>query len=298
MDQPKMERLLRLMKMLTANNKYTVEELGEKLGMSVRTIYRYIDTFREAGFVVKKNGNYIRLDRKSPYFKDLSQLVHFTDEEAFLLKNAIESIDETNAIKQNLKAKLYSVYDYKVLAECVVKGANARNVNRLIEAIGNKKQVILHNYASAHSGNISDRLVEPFSFTTNYIQLWAYEISSRGNKLFKLSRIEEVQILSAPWENENEHRQGYMDIFRIASFRRMPVKIRLGLRAASLLLEEYPLAEKELVKINETSYLLETEVCSYEGIGRFVLGLLDDIEVLESPDFADFLRRRMSIAKI
>ena len=106
MDQPKIERLLRLMKMLTANNRYTIEDLADKLDMSPRTVYRYIDTFREAGFVVKKSGNYIKLDKQSPYFKDISQLVHFTDEEAHILKSAIESIDENNVIKQNLKSKL------------------------------------------------------------------------------------------------------------------------------------------------------------------------------------------------
>lgn len=304
MDQPKMERLLRLMKMLTANNKYSVEELSDKLDMSVRTIYRYIDTFREAGFVVKKSEGYIKLDRKSPHFKDISQLVHFTDEEAYILNSAIESIDETNLIKQNLKAKLCSVYDYKVLAECVVKGSNARNVNRLIEAIEEKKQVILRNYTSAHSKKVSDRIVEPFSFTTNYIQLWAFEPASapsgNTNRLFKLSRIESVEFLDKNWEYEDLHKKGYMDLFRITGYNQMPVKLRLGIRAASLLLEEFPLAERELQKTvfkGETCWILDTKVCSYEGIGRFVLGLLDDVHILESDDFKKFLRERIAMAR-
>ena len=78
MDQPKLERLLRLMKMLTANTTYTVDDLAERLGMSRRTVYRYIDTFREAGFVIRKSGDRIRLDKESPHFKEISQLVHFT----------------------------------------------------------------------------------------------------------------------------------------------------------------------------------------------------------------------------
>ena len=61
MDQPKLERLLRLMKLLTANTTYNVDQLAERLQMSRRTIYRYIDTFREAGFVIKKAGDCIRL---------------------------------------------------------------------------------------------------------------------------------------------------------------------------------------------------------------------------------------------
>ena len=56
MDQPKIERMLRLMMMLTANTKYTVEELAQKLDTSPRTIFRYIDTFKEAGFMVMKSG--------------------------------------------------------------------------------------------------------------------------------------------------------------------------------------------------------------------------------------------------
>ncbi len=299
MDQPKIERVLRLMMMLTSNNRYTIEELSDKLETSPRTIYRYLDTFKEAGFVVSKRGQYFRLDKKSRYFKDISQLVHFTEEEAYILNSAIESLDPTNAIKQNLKAKLASVYDFKMLAECVVKGENARNVNSIIEAIENKKQIILHNYTSAHSKKVSDRIVEPLSFTTNYIQVWAYEVSSGKNKLFKLSRIGKVEILDKDWEFEQEHKEGLMDLFRINSFEQIPVKLKLGLRAASLLVEEYPLGEKFLYPLPDdpSHFILDTWVCGYEGIGRFVLGLLDDIEIIEGEGLKEFLKERMSLAK-
>ena len=295
MDQPKIERLLRLMKMLTANNRYTIEDLADKLEMSPRTVYRYIDTFREAGFVVKKSGNYIKLDKQSPYFKDISQLVHFTDEEAHILKSAIESIDENNVIKQNLKSKLYSVYDYKILAECVTKGSNAKNVNSIVEAMENRKQIVLKNYKSANSGHISDRVIEPYEFTTNYIQVWGYEVGSGVNKIYKISRIGEVEILDKDWENESQHKTAYMDIFRYSSFNQYPVKLQMGLRAASLLIEEYPLSEKYLNKVSESQYTLDINVCSYEGVGRFVLGLLDDIEVIDSPQFMEFLNSRINM---
>lgn len=306
MDQPKIERMLRLMKLLTANNRYSVDDLGKMLDMSSRTIYRYIDTFREAGFVVKKSNGCIRLDRQSKYFKDISELVHFTDEEAHILKSAIESIDENNIIKQNLKAKLYSVYDYKILAECVTKGSNARNVNNLATAIEEHKQIILKNYKSANSSRISDRLIEPYKFTTNYIQVWGYEVpllpdgspdpdAKGSNKMFKVSRIGDTILLDNEWQYEQEHKWAYTDIFRISSLVQMPVKLKLGLKASSLLVEEFPLAEKELTKISDNQYILQTNVCSYEGVGRFVLGLLDDIEVLESADFIKFLKERVTI---
>ena len=107
MDQSKLERLLRLMKLLTANTTYDIDQLAERLQMSRRTVYRYIDTFREAGFVIKKSGNCIRLDKESPHFRDISQLVHITQEEAVIHKSANENIDDTNMLKQNHKRKHY-----------------------------------------------------------------------------------------------------------------------------------------------------------------------------------------------
>ena len=85
MDQPKVERMLRLMMLLAGSRNYTVNELADKLETSYRSIYRYIDTFKEAGFVVHKSGDCYHIAKESPFFKDISQLVHFTDEEATLL---------------------------------------------------------------------------------------------------------------------------------------------------------------------------------------------------------------------
>ena len=56
MDQPKVERMLRLMQYLTGNVNYTLEEICEKLDMSRRTFFRYLDTFKSAGFAVQRIG--------------------------------------------------------------------------------------------------------------------------------------------------------------------------------------------------------------------------------------------------
>jgi predicted DNA-binding transcriptional regulator YafY len=112
-----------------------------------------------------------------------------------------------------------------------------------------------------------------------------------------LSRIENVEITSSNWKYEPEHCAGYIDIFRISSFNRFPIKIRLGLLSVSLLTEEYPLAEKYLEKINDNEWILETEVCSYEGISRFLLGLLHDIEILETDDLKEVIKEKLQFHK-
>ena len=113
MELHKFERQLRLMMLLTQNRKYTLEELGKRLDMSSRNVYRYIEAFKMAGFIVRKTNGCYSLDKSSPYFKDISTLVHFTEEEAYILKRAIESVDGNTSLKQNLKEKLYKVYDMR-----------------------------------------------------------------------------------------------------------------------------------------------------------------------------------------
>ena len=289
MDQPKIERLLRLMKMLTTNTTYTVDDLAERLSMSRRTIYRYIDTFREAGFVIKKSGDHIRLDKESPHFKDISQLVHFTEEEAVILKRAIESIDDTNLLKQNLKRKLYSVYDNKILADTIVRGSNSDNVHALIEAIEDKQQVKLCSYRSAHGSIARDRIVEPFAFTTNYIQIWCYDTEDNSCKLFKLSRIGSVELLNQKWEHQSQHEKGEIDIFRMNGKQKLPIRLSLGMMARNLLIEEYPLAENHLSATDEGRWILDVTVADYAGIARFVVGLMDDIQIIDSPGLVDYI---------
>lgn len=297
MDQPKIERVLRLMKMMTGANRYSVEELAERLGTSYRSIYRYIDTFKEVGFVVhKEEGAVYRLGKESPYFKDISQLIHFTDEEAHIVNQLIGALDDTNMLKQNLRRKLSSVYNCTSLANSIVKGKNAENVNRIIEAIEERRQVILHDYSSSHTSSKRNRLIEPVAFTTNYVQIWSFDTSDGKMKLFNTARIGEVEILDTEWQNEAEHRSGHIDIFRNMGFEQKRVQLRLGVMSRNLLTEEYPLAERDLHQEDERHWLLDTMVCNYAGVGRFVMGLIDDIEIIDSPELTAYLRSKLEQA--
>lgn len=279
---------------MTGNVNYTVNDLADRLETSYRSIYRYIESFKDAGFVVQKlDGGVYKLSKESPQFKDISQLVHFTDEEAHIVNQLIEGLDDTNMLKQNLRKKLCSVYNCTSMASSVVRGANASNVNRLVEAIESRCQVVLRDYASGHTGNRRDRVVEPFGFTTNYVQVWCYEPESGMNKLFKTSRIGSVELTDSEWQYADKHREGYIDIFRMTGFEQQGVKLRLGMLSRNLLIEEYPLSERDITQEGEGRWLLDTKVCNYLGIGRFVMGLMDDIEIVDSPEFEEYIRRHI-----
>jgi predicted DNA-binding transcriptional regulator YafY len=285
------------MKLMTGNVNYTVNDLAERIGTTYRSVYRYIDTFKDAGFVVQNlGGGVYKLGKESRHFKDISQLVHFTDEEAHIVNQLIEALDDTNMLKQNLRRKLTSIYDCTSMAQSIVRGRNAQNVNALLEAMTQRRQVVLRDYASSNTGVVRDRVVEPFGFTTNYVQVWCYEVDSGLNKIFKTSRIGSVDILDDTWQHAESHEEGYIDIFRMTGFEQHRVCIRLGMMAHNLLLEEYPLAERDIIQQGD-SWLLDTKVCNYRGVGRFVLGLIDDVEVLENEEFKEYLRTKLQEAK-
>ena len=299
MDQPKIERVLRLMKLMAGGINYTVEELADKLQTSPRSIYRYIETFKDAGFVVQKlEGGVYKLGKESRYFKEISQLIHFTDEEAHIVNQLIESLDNTNMLKQNLRRKLSSIYNCTSLADSVVKGKNATNVNALIEAINEHRQVVLQRYASSHTGVVRDRRVEPFGFTTNYVQVWCYDTEDSKTKLFNIARIGSVEVLEREWENEAHHEEVYLDVFRTSGNRLTAVTLDLGLLSRNLLIEEYPLAERDLTPLGDGRWQLKTEVCNYAGVGRFVMGLLDDIRIIDSPDFQAYIEKKIEEGRL
>ena len=194
MDQPKIERVLRLMRLMSGVRHYTIEELAEALDTSSRSIYRYIDTFKEVGYVVTKENGVPRLLSMDKY-EDIAELVHFTEEEAYVVDRLLDALDNGNVLKQSLKRKLAAVANSAAVVDCVVNGRVAENVHAVIGAIENKRQVKLMGYASSHSGAVRDRWVEPFEFTTDYNQIWCYDLEDGRNKLFKTSRIGAVVVM-------------------------------------------------------------------------------------------------------
>ena len=164
-DQPKLHKLLEMLLFLSSGLRYRKEEIAERFDISIRTVYRYVNTLKEAGFILPntKRG-YYSIDKNSPYFREISELLHFSREEALILQKAIHSIDNENLLKQNLINKLYALYDFDRVADTIVKKEYSANIHQLMVAIRNKNQVILKEYLSANSNESRDRLVEPFFY--------------------------------------------------------------------------------------------------------------------------------------
>lgn len=277
------------MVLLTQNANLTVEEISNRLQLSRRSIYRYIDAFKQMGFIVRKRGTRYSIDHESPFFKTITERIHFSDDEAITINRVLNSVMDNSAEVRHLREKLSALYDFNVLARHGVDDQIARNLSTIYKAIQEERVVVLRDYTSANSNEVRNRIVEPYLFLAENSEVRCYEIASGENKTFKLQRAKSVDLLDILWANKEKHAPFYMDLFHFTGEERMPVKLLLGNLATSILLEEYPASEQQLKLQKDGRHLLTTEVCSYKGIGRFVLGLYDDIEVLDTPDFSAYL---------
>ena len=290
MEQPRVERTLRLMRLMSGNAYLTVEQLARRLDTSTRSIYRYIDTFKTCGFAVEKIDDSIyRLISMPSGYKDLQKLVYFSEEEARVLTYLIESLDETNSLKSSLYKKLCAVFDTKSIKEYSGTSKNAANIQALGNAMKDRKTVILKDYSSSSSGTVRDRVVEPFEFTNNHINVWAYDCEKKDVRLFKIARIGWVDILPIDWQHGDEHDKGYLDAFRMQGKAQTHVRLEMTLRARNLLCEEFPLAIPDVTE-KDGKFIFDSMVSHMEGVGRFVIGLAADVKIIDSPELEEYVR--------
>lgn len=294
MRHDKLGLQLDLLLLMTENHDYTAAQLCDRLGISLRNLYYYLDFFRDAGFRVIKSGTCYRLDRHSPFFRKLHERIDFTEQEAILLRRLTDGADETNPLVESIRRKLDKFYDLRILTDVKYQERISRCVSRLYEAIKYKRIVKLCGYSSPHSRSVTDRLVEPFLFMNDHMDVRCYEISTGMNKTFKVSRMADVQLVDMLWSHESQHRQVYTDAFMFSGEDTYPVSLVLGQLSANLLGEEVPRAATHLTPNGDGRQRLQLDVCSYVGIGRFVLGLYDDIEVLGDDGFRHYLRERIA----
>ena len=288
-----LKRQLLLLRTMTKNGPQTVESLAEQLEVNIRMIYRYFDGFRKVGFHIIKDGSTYCIDPDSPFYKDVTHDFCFSEDEALTILRVLNSVVDRTPQVRHLREKLSCLHDTKALMGYGVDERVAENLSVLFNAVKNEQMVCLRNYVSAHSGNVSDRIVEPFLFLSGNSEVRCYEIATGENKTFKVARAERVELIDLRWSHREQHRVLHTDIFHFSGEEAFPVTLRLGKLAYNVLIEEHPYAAPFISPEPEGTYLLETEVCSYKGVSRFVLGLYEDIEVVGSEELRTYLNDKI-----
>jgi len=279
-NQHRLLRLLQLIASLRKAHPKTISQLQKLLVTTERSVYRYFDLLREAGFELIKTQ-----DQQFYIESDISALQEgFTNEEADFLKKLLLSTGKNHKLRDAVLKKIYLNSELQIQGEHIARAHLSKIIQDLSLAMEMKKRVILQKYQSAHSQKISDRAVEPIHFTVNYQSVYAYEIKSGKNKLFNIERIGSVKIMDTGFKYFHLHKIITTDIFGFAEQGEIyRVKLKLNLRACLLIQEEYPLCRPFICPDKKGhAYLLEMYVYDMRPVERFVAGLPGDVKLLSS----------------
>jgi len=290
-ESTKTQRILRLILYLSNGFPRTKEECTEFLGIRDTAFYSYRNLLSEIGFDIRQKEGRYWIDCSVPDSQVLLKVLNFSEEEMYLLSECLDILEgKTGILTTGLREKLVSFLNQdEAIEDYILKNKSEKEL-LIQKAIRTKRQVLLMNYSSGNSGTVRDRLVEPYEFRENFSLLWAYDVELKQNRQFKISRAEKVEETPLCWEYEHLHRSKPVDIFRNTGDLDKEIILILNVRSRNLLVEEYPLSFRHLTNISDNKFRLEVKVAKYEGPGRFVLGLSDDIEVVGGEGFRDFLR--------
>ena len=287
-NQNKILRVLQLISLLKKEPAKSIRFLSGILESTDRTVYRYLDLIKELGFELQRDQH----NRFLIINEDEIESYSFSNEEVKLLKELLLSVGKDSKLKDSILKKIYFKSEIAIHGNHILKAHLGKIVEKLSDAIQNEKRVILKDYHSANSQKISDRLVEPITFSDNYNSLIAFEVETGENKYFNIERITEVIELNTNQEFQEKHKTDKLDIFGFSELNgeKFDIELRLTLRAYLILKEEYPLVKPFVKKeSNKESYLLKCSVNNPKAITRFILGFPDDVEIIGSEDFKDYL---------
>ncbi|MCL2807902.1 MAG: YafY family transcriptional regulator [Coriobacteriia bacterium] len=290
----KISRLLETVTLLLNREAVTARELAERFGVSMRTIYRDIEVLSLAGVPVYTN-------RGSN--GGISLLENYTLNKALLSKEESESLllaikalgatsyPEADAIMDKLGSvfKGSKVHDW-VLVDFEGWSSKANEQDRfstIRDAIISKR-IISFDYVNAH-GDTGNRSVEPdkliFNASTWY--LVAYCLKRAAHRMFRLSRIKNVQILDQHFVEREipEHAKG--------SSPRAPLvglKLRCDEKVLSRLYDNF---DGECIsKHDDGSYGLAVTVPEEEWVYGFILSLGGYAEVLAPAHVREIIKVR------
>lgn len=289
-NQNKILRVLQLISLLKKQPAKSIRFLAGILESTDRTVYRYLDLIKELGFELNKDhNNKFQIKSDEEY-----QSIAFSNEEAVLLRDLVLSIGKENKLRDSLLQKIYLQSELAIQSNNILKANLGKMVEKINSSISQNKRIILKGYHSINTQSISDRIIEPIALTDNYNSVCGFEVETKLNKYYNLERITEIILLDENQKFIDLHHLDEMDVFGFSEINgeKFIVELSISLRAYVLLKEQYPKIEKHIIKQkNSEKYNLLIEVNNPKPITRFILGLPNDVQILGSKNFVEYINK-------
>ena len=274
-------RLFRILYYILEKEKVTANELADKFEVSIRTIYRDIDSISSVGvpiFTTQGKGGGIKIDNEFILNKSL-----FDANEKEQIIAALQGLEKTNeAYKSELITKLSALFKIKNSnwIEIDFTSWESNNTyqdlfNTLKIAIINKN-IISFSYISSKAEKIN-REVKPIRllFKEQDWYLYAFCLLRNDFRYFKLSRIRDLEVLAINYEDnfENEVLKKELKYENIVN-----IKLKFDKSVAFRVYDEFNGAIEEDEKGN---LYVEIKIPNNYKLYNYIFSFGANVEILE-----------------
>ena len=274
-------RLFRILYYILEKGKVTASELADKFEVSVRTIYRDIDSISSAGipiYALQGKGGGIEIAEDFVLSKSL-----LSENEKQQIMSALQGLDNTRVQHENeLLTKLSALFKMKNTSWIEVDFNNWQN-NKLYEKTFNdiksaiiSKNIVSFTYFSSNEKETSRR-VKPVRllFKSQDWYLYAFCLLRNDFRYFKLSRI----------KNLETHTEKFDDNFEdVVLKKEMPyentvhIKVKFDRKVAFRVYDEL---NGEIIEDSDGNLYTEIEVPNDYNLYNYIFSFGDGAEVLE-----------------
>lgn len=285
-------RLFRILYYILEKGKVTASDLADKFEVSVRTIYRDIDSISSAGipiYATQGKGGGIEIAEDFVLNKSL-----LSENEKQQIMSALQGLDNTAIQHENeLLTKLSALFKMKNTSWIEVDFNNWQN-NKMYEKIFNSiksailsKSIISFTYFSSNKKE-TNRIVKPVRllFKSQDWYLYALCLLRNDFRYFKLSRIKNLEI----------HTEKFDDNFEDVILKKetphentVNIKVKFDRKVAFRVYDEL---NGEITEDNDGNLYTEIEIPNDYNLYNYIFSFGDEAEVLEPEEV------RMQIKKM
>ena len=290
-------RLFRILYYILEKEKVTANELADKFEVSVRTIYRDIDSISSVGvpiFTTQGKGGGIKIDNEYILNKSL-----FDANEKEQIIAALQGLEKTNeAYKSELITKLSALFKIKnsnwIEIDFTSWGSNNTYqdlFNTLKIAIINKN-IISFSYNSSKAEKINRR-VKPIRllFKEQDWYLYAFCLLRNDFRYFKLSRIKDLEVLAINYEDNFEN----IVLKREIKYENtVNIKLKFNKSVAFRVYDEF----KAIVEDKKGNLYVEMKIPNNYKLYNYIFSFGSNVEILEPKEIRNQFKNMINeIAK-
>lgn len=270
---------------------WPVEKLARRFGTSTRSVYRYLQILESQNFKLEKDDrNRYRIAAPAEQY-----LPEFDPDEYIFLQEAVAAVTDKHPLREGILEKIKENLDMPALGALASHQLSANMLRSLLEAMEKGVCVRLKDYYSLHTGEIANKVIEPIRLIRGMRYVLGVDRKTGGIRQYKIDRMTGVEILKTKCTLNKKLPEYGVDDFFMNGHKGFTVRIGLTEKAANLLQEDFGVKKESLLPHPDPGFphLYEARVFGNEGVGRFVLGLIDQVRVYSPERFKSYIRKKI-----